>query len=29
MMNQETIHIRKLTTGYPGKGGDQDCSEGH
>lgn len=21
MMNQETIHIRKLTTGYPGKGG--------
>ena len=20
-MNQETIHIRKLTTGYPGKGG--------
>lgn len=21
MMNQETIHIRKLTIGYPGKGG--------
>ena len=21
MMNQETIHIRKLTTGYHGKGG--------
>ena len=20
MMNQETIHIRKLTTSYPGKG---------